>query len=127
MSGVRAFGDDHPRGSVSFFVRCFDCGIASARRHGAGGVPRRFLGNYPFAELQLLAWQLAELAPPKRRPGAVDFDVDGQGQMRDHATYAVGETVWVAETPQAAVRLETSDPGVDRGRLSHIGDVPEFR
>lgn len=103
----------------------------------------KFLDNYPFAELQLLGWQLTELGSPKRRPGAVDFirtalftddggqraitfDIDRDGRMRDHATYAVGETVWVAETAQAAVRLGASGPDADRESLARIDGVTEF-
>lgn len=103
----------------------------------------KFLDHYPFAELRLLGWRLAQLGPPKRRPGAADYircatftdnkadraltvDVDRTGRMRGHATYAVGENVWFAETAQAALQLAASDPAADREHLARIDDVSEF-
>lgn len=103
----------------------------------------KFLTQYPFAELQLLGWQLTQLAPPKRRPGAADFirramfadphervmvfDVDRHGRMRDHATYTCDDdSSWIAETAQAAVRLAASDPDTAAGELARIEDVRQI-
>ena len=103
-----------------------------------------WLVNYPFAELGLLGWKLVDFAPAILRPypGAdwirvahfahrdrtLAFDVDRYGQMSNFATFASGDHIAVmAETPQAALLLAATAPGVGVDILWDVPEVTPFR
>ncbi|MFD6057810.1 hypothetical protein [Rhodococcus wratislaviensis] len=101
-----------------------------------------FLTNHPFAELVSLGWRLRRVGRPLYRAGAkmpirtalfsdahdraITFDVDYRGWMSDHATYAAGNLLLVADTPATILALAISSPVADVAILRQILDVHEF-
>lgn len=97
---------------------------------------------FPFTELRSHAWMLVNASAehvrsPQAEPvrtvvfansgdRAFTFDVNRQGQMVKHATFADADTTLIVDCPHAVAVLAGADPDVPASRFADIPGISVF-